>query len=139
MACLDQKPGAPLDDSIKLGIRQTMSGQPEAGAMTMLKHEQQDTLQQSVYDSTMFRRTVDIDKLSGYRIAPMQFVVSSECTSADVSRVVNFANYKGDLYDFDDRWPFTRDCANKFIQLSGDSASSASIAEELNKIANVSP
>ena len=139
MACMDQKPGEPLDPSVKQGLRETMDGHPEQGATTMLKHEQQDTLQQAVYDSTLFNRTVDLDKMTGYRLAPMQYVVSSGCTSTDANRIVDFSKYKGDLYNFSDRWPFAKDCASKFIQLSEDPRTSASVQQELGKIANAWP
>ena len=117
------------------GLQQTMDGKPEMGAITMLQHEQQDTLQQKAYDASwLFRRSLDVSRLTGY--PPVTFVVDAACTSADSGKVVNFKDYKGALYDFDSRWPFAQDCASRFVDLSSSPASSAAVNQSLNQIAN---
>jgi hypothetical protein len=67
LACMDDKPGPPLDPSIKRGLKQVMDGNPNGGALTMLRHEQFDTLQKVAYDSSwLFRRSLDVSRLFGY-------------------------------------------------------------------------
>jgi hypothetical protein len=123
LECMKHKPGAPLDPSITDGLKQIMDGDPNGGALTRLKHEQYDTLQKTAYDSSwLFRRSLDVSRVTGY--PPVTFVVSADCTSSDKSKVVNFSDYPGALYDADKRWPFAQDCAKRFINLSGDQATS---------------
>ena len=132
--CLQHKPGTPVDPDIVRGMQQTLNGQSEAGALTLLKHEQQVTLQTDAYDkSWLFRRSLDVSRYTGY--PPITYVVDAACTSKDLSRVVNFKDYPGALYDFDSRWPFARDCANRFVDLSESPASRTAVEGALNQIA----
>lgn len=137
IACIEHKSPA-VEPSIVHGLQQTMDGKPEMGALTMLKHEQQDTLQKKAYDTSwMFRRSLDVSRFTGY--PPVTFVVAAECTSTDPAKVVNFKDYKGPLYDFDSRWPFARDCATRFVDLSSSSTTSGAVNQALGQIANGAP
>lgn len=136
--CLRHKPGSGVDASILRGMQQTMDGNAEGGALTMLKHEQQQTLQTDAYDrSWLFRRSLDVSRYTGY--PPVTYVVDAACTSNDPSRVVNFKDYPGALYDFDSRWPFARDCATKFVDLSASPASRDAVDRALDQIARNGP
>jgi hypothetical protein len=134
LECIDHRTGNKVvDPSITRGLRQTMDGKPESGARTMLEHEQRETLQGVAYDkSWLFRRSLDVSRLTGY--PPVTFVVSAACTSIDKTKVVDFANYKGPLYDFASRWPFADDCAKLFIDLSSSPTTGAAVDQALTEI-----
>jgi len=148
LACMSHKPPPPLDLSITRGLKQIMDGNPNGGALTMLRHEQFDTLQNVAYDkSWLFRRSLDLSRLTGY--PPITFVVSAACMSSDPAYVVNFKDFGGALYDPDKRWPFAQECANRFINLVdspesseieiGAPASREAVNQALGEIAHGAP
>lgn len=138
MACVKHKPGKAADASSIDGLQQIINGRPKVGALTMLRHEQEDTLQDVAYDkSWLFRRSLDVSRFTGY--PPITFVVAAECNSADASRVIDFKNYSGPLYDFKSRWPFAQDCAGKFIELADSPATSGAVNQALSRIADGGP
>ena len=136
--CVKHKPGKPADPSSVQGLQQTMDGKPASGALTMLRHEQEDTLQAVAYDkSWLFRRSLDVSRLTGY--PPITFVVAAGCKSPDPSKVVDFADYSGPLYDFKSRWPFAQDCARRFVQLADGPGSGDAVNAALSQIADGRP
>ncbi len=138
MSCVKNKPGTPVDPSLTKGLQQTMDGHGTDGAITMLMHEQQDTLQKTAYDSSwMFRRSLDVSRLTGY--PPVQLVMSADCSSGDASKIVDFKNFPGPLYDFQSRWPFAKACANQFVSLADAPSSGPSILRSLHAIADAFP
>ena len=139
LSCVDGRTGShAVDPSISAGLKQTMEGQPEKGALTMLKHEQKDTLQRVAYDkSWLFRRSLDVSRLVGY--PPVTFVVSADCKSNDKSKVVDFKDYPGALYDFPSRWPFAEACANRFVDLAASPATSSVVDDALIQISRGAP
>lgn len=135
MSCMDHKPGTPIDPSIRRGIEQTVDGHGEQGALTMLKHEQQDTLQSTVYDkSPAMRAGLFLNSLVGY--PAVQLVVANQCTSSDPAKVVDFKNYPGKLYNFNDRWPFAIDSAQRFNSLAKAPETRGDVERALKEIAN---
>lgn len=139
MACMDHKRGSPpVHESTLRGLRQTMNGDGAGGAITMLRHEQRDTLQASVYDrSWMFRRGLNIAKLTGW--PSMKLAFSAACETSDPGKNVDFRDYSGQLYNFDARWPFAREAANRFVSLAGNPASAGDISRSLAEIARAAP
>lgn len=138
MACLDHKPGAPLHPDIRTGIQQTMDGQGARGAITMLHHEQADTLQSMYDDNWALRRGLDVARLTG--IPATKLVMTADCGGADALHTVDFKNYGSRLtdrlYNFDDRWKFTQDAAGRFVQLTDSPATKPGIDQALNQIAH---
>ena len=115
-----------------------MDGHGTDGAITMPMHEQQDTLQKTADDSSwIFRRSLDVSRLTGY--PSVQLAMSADCSSADPSKIVDFKNFLGPLYDFQSRWPFAKACANQFVSLADAPASAPSILRSLHAISDASP
>lgn len=138
MGCIKNKPGTPVDPSITKGLQQTMDGHGTDGAITMLMHEQQDTLQKTAYDSSWtFRRSLDVSRLTGY--PPVQLAMTADCSSSDPSKIVDFKNFPGPLYDFQSRWPFAKACANQFVSLADSPTSGPSILRSLQAISDAAP
>ena len=138
MECVKHKPGKAADASSVIGLQQMLDGDPKIGAMTMLLHEQKGTLQKVAYGkSWLFRRSLDMSRLTGY--PPVTYVVAAECTTTDASRVVDFKNYSGPLYEFKSRWPFAQDCASKFIELADSPSTRGAVNQALSQIAHGGP
>lgn len=140
LECMTEKPGAPVDQQILSGLQQVMQDDPVSGALTMLKHEQEDTLQKAVYDeSWIMRRAIDVGDYSGGVLGSMQLVFDAKCSSDNLRLVVDFNDDKyddGHLYNFQDRWGFAQDCAQKFVDLASAPDTESAIMKSLHDIAN---
>ncbi len=78
-----------------------------------------------------------MSRVTGY--PPVQLVMTEDCSSADPSKIVDFKNFPGPLYDFQSRWPFAKACANQFVSLADAPSSAPSILRSLHAIADAAP
>lgn len=127
----DQKP---LPAAIQQGLSQVMEGHANEGALTLLTHEQEVTLQRSVYDSWRFKTALDVNRMTGNAISPIDLAFSAKCTTADPSRSVQFSSSDGRLQNFKDRMPYAKKVADRFIELSEDAGSREQMLQELRAI-----
>lgn len=133
-ACLRNAPDGKLDQAITRGMDQVMDGNAQAGALTMLKHEQQDTLDKAVYSSWWTRRGLQANEVTGGALASEDLVFTQNCQASGNDPHINFADYPGHIYDFDSRWPFAQAAASKFGGLTSNPATSSGIDSSLRQL-----
>ncbi len=97
-------------------------GHLDEGSEKMLRYEQSQTLQKSVYDDAAVRRTLKANSL-GYKYylgrilgaEPVKVSFTPECSGGTE------VEYKGtNLADFNDRWPYAKNVAETFNKMARD-------------------
>lgn len=90
-----------------------IGGDAANGALMMLYHEQAATLQTTAYDYPSFQvmlRASDV-----FNIGDPSIALAAQCT-ADSQYTVEYSG--GNLWNYDDRWPYAEKVANRFIELA---------------------
>jgi type VI secretion system secreted protein VgrG len=114
--CMTQLGPSNVPPLVAEGIKDILDGDTTEGALKMLQQEQQSTLQHAVYDSFEFDRLLDVNKRTG--LAPINVSYSADCT-AGPELTKTFSG--GDLYNYDQRWPYAKGVATGFVDLSQQS------------------